>query len=118
MDYVLIEALEAQAVIGVYDWERNIRQRLSLDLTLGWDNRPAAQSDDLAKALDYAAVSARVTAFIEASSYQLVETLVEDLAALLMAEFHIPWLRIRLRKPGAVANAASVGVQIERGQRA
>ncbi|MCJ8168514.1 dihydroneopterin aldolase [Atopomonas sediminilitoris] len=117
MDYVVIEALEAQAVIGVYDWEREIRQLLSLDLTLGWDNRPAAASDDLAQALDYAAVAARTTDFIEQSSYELVETLVEDLAALLQQEFNVPWLRIRLRKPGAVANARSVGVEIERGQR-
>lgn len=118
MDIVFIDGLEVDTVIGVYDWERGIRQCLSLDLQLGWDIAAAAASDDLGAALDYAAVSARVQAFAAESAFQLVETFAERLAALLMAEFGIRWLRLRLTKPGAVPAArGGVGVEIERGCR-
>ncbi|KFX70404.1 dihydroneopterin aldolase [Pseudomonas taeanensis MS-3] len=118
MDIVFIEGLEVDTVIGAYDWERTIRQCLRLDLSLGWDNRPAAAGDDLSKALDYAAVSTRVQAFASESQFILVETFAERLVELLMHEFQIPWLRLRLTKPGAVpAAAGGVGVEIERGCR-
>jgi len=117
VDIVFIRELRADAVIGVYDWERSIRQTLVLDLEMAWDNRPAAAGDALGAALDYAAVSSRVIACIEGSSYQLLEALAEDLAALVLAEFGVPWLRLRLCKPGAVQQARDVGVLIERGAR-
>ena len=117
MDIVFIRELRADAVIGVYDWERSIRQTLVLDLEMAWDNRPAAAGDAIDKALDYAAVSSRVIAHVEGSSHQLLETLAEELAALVLAEFGVPWLRLRLCKPGAVQQARDVGVLIERGVR-
>ncbi|MCL6308975.1 dihydroneopterin aldolase [Pseudomonas syringae] len=117
MDRVFIEGLEVDTVIGAYDWERCIRQCLRLDLSFAWDNRPAAAGDDLSKALDYASVSTRIQAFAEQAQFQLVETFAERLAEVLMGEFNIPWLRLKLTKPGAVAAAAGVGVEIERGCR-
>lgn len=118
MDTVFIQGLEVDTVIGAYDWERTIRQCLSLDLQFAWDNRAAAVDDDLSKALDYAAVSARIQAFAADSSFILVETFAERLAAVLMSEFQIPWLRLKLTKPGAVPAArGGVGVEIERGCR-
>ncbi|MCC5883376.1 MAG: dihydroneopterin aldolase [Halomonas sp.] len=117
MDCVLIESLEIETVIGVYDWERTIRQRLVLDLELATDIRPSAATDDLTKTLDYAAISQRIAHFAEASDFALVETFAERLSQLLMNEFAIPWLRLTLRKPGAVPAAAAVGVRIERGHR-
>ncbi|KTC06625.1 MULTISPECIES: dihydroneopterin aldolase [Pseudomonas] len=117
MDRVFIEGLEFDTVIGAYDWERGIRQCLRLDLSFAWDNRPAAAGDDLSKALDYASVSTRIQAFAEQAQFQLVETFAERLAEVLMGEFNIPWLRLKLTKPGAVAAAAGVGVEIERGCR-
>ncbi|PVZ15730.1 MULTISPECIES: dihydroneopterin aldolase [unclassified Pseudomonas] len=118
MDNVFIDGLEVDTVIGAYDWERKIRQCLRLDLTFGWDNRPAAAGDDLEKALDYAKVAERVQAFADASTFILVETFAERLAEVLMSEFGIPWLRLRLTKPGAVPAArGGVGVEIERGCR-
>ena len=118
MDRVFIEGLEVDTVIGAYDWERGIKQCLRLDLSFAWDNRPAAAGDDLTLALDYASVSARIQAFAEQSQYQLVETFAERLAEVLMSEFQIPWLRLRLTKPGAVPAAiGGVGVEIERGCR-
>jgi dihydroneopterin aldolase len=117
LDKVFIEGLEVDTVIGVYDWERGIRQCLRLDLALGWDNRAPAANDELALALDYAAVAERVQVFAAGAQFLLVETFAERLAETLMAEFRIPWLRIRLTKPGAVPAARGVGVEIERGCR-
>lgn len=115
MDKVFIEGLQADAVIGIHDWEKRIRQTLRLDLELGFDNRVPAASDDVADTLDYDAISRRLTAYIEASSFGLVETLAERCAAILQDEFGVAWLRLRLAKPGAVRNAVAVGVVIERG---
>jgi dihydroneopterin aldolase len=117
VDIVYIKALRADTVIGVYDWERDIRQTIVLDLEMASDNRRAAGSDAIADAVDYDAISTRVLAFIEGSKFQLIETMAEQIATLVMDEFHIPWLRLRLGKPGAVAQASDVGVQIERGER-
>ena len=116
MDTVFIEGLEVDTVIGAYDWERDIRQCLRLDLVFAWDNRPAAAGDDLTLALDYATVSQRIQAFAAQARFELVETFAERLAALLQAEFKLPWLRLRITKPGAVPTARGVGVEIERGQ--
>jgi dihydroneopterin aldolase len=117
MDTVYIRGLRAEAVIGVYDWERDIRQTLVLDLELASDNPRAAATDRIDDAVDYAAISSRVIAFVESSEFQLIETLAERVAGMVMTEFGVPWLRLRLDKPGAVAEADSVGVEIERGER-
>lgn len=117
MDIVYISQLRADTVIGVYDWERSVRQSVLLDLELACDNRRAAASDRVADALDYAAVAARVVSFIEGSDFQLIETMAERVAAIILAEFGVPWLRLRLAKPGAVAAAREVGVVIERGEK-
>lgn len=117
MDIVFIRELRANTVIGVYDWERSIRQSVVLDLEMATDNHLAASSDRIEDALDYAALSARVISFIEGSEFQLIETMAEQVAAIVMGEFGVPWLRLRLCKPGAVAAARDVGVLIERGER-
>lgn len=114
-DSVLIEGLAVETVIGVYDWERTIQQRLLVDLELAWDNRPAAASDDVADALDYGAVSSRVKTFFDSCQPALLETAAEQLAQCLMSEFAVPGVRLTLRKPGAVPAARSVGVRIQRG---
>lgn len=114
MDKVFIEGLQADAVIGIHDWERRIRQTLRLDLEMSCDNRIPAGSDAVADTLDYDAISQRLTGYIEASSFGLIETLAERCAALVMDEFGVQWLRLRLCKPGAVRNAVTVGVVIER----
>jgi len=116
MDIVFIRELRADTVIGVYDWERDVRQAVVLNLEMASDNPRAAGSDQIDDALDYAAISTRVLAFIGGSECQLLETLAEQVAALIMREFHVPWLRLRLSKPGAVSQARDVGVLIERGE--
>jgi dihydroneopterin aldolase len=117
MDTVFIRGLRVDTVIGVYAWERSIRQTLVLDLELASDNRRAAAADRIEDALDYAAISARLLTYIEDSEFQLIETLAERAAAIVQDEFNVPWLRLSLAKPGAVAAAAAVGVVIERGER-
>ena len=116
MNIVYIRGLRAQAVIGVYEWERHIRQPLVLDLEMASDTVRAAASDQIADALDYAALSGRVVALVEASEYQLLETLADAVARMITREFGVPWLRLRLSKPGAVAAAEDVGVIIETGK--
>jgi dihydroneopterin aldolase len=116
-DCVYISGLRLETVIGVYGWEREVRQELLLDVEMAWPVADAAASDDVAQALDYAAVSMRLREHAAASRVQLVETLAEQLASLLRAEFAVCWLRLRLAKPGAVPAAAAVGVVIERGER-
>jgi len=113
-DTVFIEGLEVQALIGIYDWERRIRQPLRLDLEMAFDNRKPARTDAIADTLDYKAISKRLTSYVEGSGFGLVETLAERCAQLLLDEFDIPWLRLKLSKPGAVRGAQAVGVIIER----
>lgn len=117
MDSVFIRELTVDTVIGIYDWERTVRQTISLDLEMAFDMRPAAHSENVDDALDYAAVAQRLTAFISGSEFLLVETLAEQCADIVITEFSVPWLRLRLCKPGAVVNARDVGVIIERGKR-
>ncbi len=117
MDIVYIRELNIETVIGIYDWEREIRQTVSLDLDMATDIRPAAASEDISKALDYKAVSKRLIAFIEASEFLLIETMAEEVARIVLTEFDVPWLRLRLGKPGAVTGSRDVGVIIERGEK-
>jgi dihydroneopterin aldolase len=114
VDQVLIEGLSLETVIGVYDWERTVRQRLELDLELGTDIRPAARDDDLDRTLDYAAICQRLVDYADANAHGLVETFAERVAALLIEEFGVRQLRLTVRKPGAVAAARAVGIRIER----
>ena len=113
-DTVFIKGLKAASVIGCYDWERDIRQTLVIDLELKSDFTRAAQTDALEDALDYAAVSQRVIAVCEGSRFQLLEALAEHVVSIVLAEFSIERLRMTITKPGAVAEAEGVGVVIDR----
>ncbi len=115
MDIVFIEALEIDTVIGIYDWERTITQKVVLDIEMAFDNRPPAASDAITDTLDYKAVSKRLIAFVGASSFGLVESLAERCAAIIREEFGVAWVRLKLSKPGAVTGSRAVGVVIERG---
>jgi len=117
-DLVFIRGLRADGLIGIHPWERRIPQTLVFDLEMAVDTGPAAASDRIEDALDYDAVAKRLREFVAAGGFQLLEALAAALAAALMAEFGIGWLRLRVAKPGAVADAQDVGVVIERGCRA
>ena len=115
-DRVFIEDLRVETVIGIFDWEREIKQAVSLDLEMAFDIRRAAESDSIDDTLDYKAVAKRLIRFIENSEFQLVESLAERCAAIVLDEFPVDWLRLRLSKPGAVRGSSAVGVIIERGR--
>jgi dihydroneopterin aldolase len=117
LDIVYINDLKIETVIGIYDWERQVRQTISLDLEMGTDIRKAAETDDIQFALNYKAVSMRIIDFIGGSEFLLVETMAEQVAEIIRQEFNVSWLRLRIGKPRAVLGARDVGVVIERGTR-
>ena len=115
MDIVYIKQLEIETVIGVFDWEREIRQKVCIDLEMATDIRKAGETDNLDNALDYKAISKRLIEFVESSNFLLIEALAEQIATILLEEFDVPWLRLTLGKPGAISASKDVGVIIERG---
>ena len=115
MDIVYLNDLRVDTVIGIYDWERRTKQTVILDIEMGTDIQKAADSDNIDHTLDYKAVAKRLFAYISDSEFQLVETLAERAAGILLDEFNVPWCRIRLNKKGAVRGVRDVGVIIERG---
>ncbi|MGD8379934.1 MAG: dihydroneopterin aldolase [Gammaproteobacteria bacterium] len=114
MDTVFIRDLRIETVVGIFDWERRVRQTVSLDIEMAADIRRAAASDSIDDALDYKAVAKRLIQFVGESEFQLVETLAERIAELVIGEFDVPWLKLTLNKPGAVRGSRDVGVSIER----
>lgn len=114
MDKVFIEGLQIEALIGIYDWERRIRQPLLFDIEMAFDNRRPAASDDIAHTLNYKAVSKRLIEYVSQSSFGLVESLAERCAQIILDEFGVDHVRLKLSKPGAVRGAIAVGVIIER----
>lgn len=117
MDIVFITDLRVETIIGIYDWERQVKQVVAFDLEMAHDNRRPAVTDAIEDALNYKAVAKCVIAFVEGSQFLLVERLAESVAELIMREFKVPWLKLTLHKPGALRQARDVGVVIERGQR-
>jgi 7,8-dihydroneopterin aldolase/epimerase/oxygenase len=115
MDIVYIKGLEVKTVIGIYDWEKEIKQKITIDLKMASDIKKAAETDEIVDALDYKAVSKRLIAFVEESEIQLIETLAEKIAEIVLSEFGVSWLKLTLGKPGAVTGSRDVGVIIERG---
>lgn len=114
MDIIFLRGLHIETIIGIYDWERVTRQTVVLDLEMGTDIRKPAATDSIEDTLDYKAVAKRVVAFVEESSFFLVETLAERIAEILLQEFKVPWLRLTLNKKGAIRGASDVGIIIER----
>ena len=117
MDIVFINDLRIETIIGIYDWERKVKQTISLDLEMGADIRKAAKTDAIEDTLNYKAVAKRLISFVGESEYQLVETLAEKIAEIVLNEFSVPWLKLTVHKPGAVRGSRDVGVIIERGSR-
>ena len=117
MDIIYIHELQIETVIGIYDWERTVKQVVSLDLEMAVDIRKAARTDHIDDTLNYKAVAKRLIGFVESSEFELLETLAEKIAAVVLDEFDVPWLKLRLSKPGAVRGSKDSGVMIERGTR-
>ncbi len=117
MDTIFIHALKTEAIIGIFDWERQVKQTVVVDLEMSTDIRKAALSDSIDDTLNYKRVAKRVLAFIEASQFHLVETMAEQIAMLVLSEFDVASVRLTLSKPGAVRSSRDVGIGIERTQK-
>ncbi len=114
MDIIYLQDLRIDTIIGIYDWERRTKQTISIDLEMATDNKYAAATDNIDAALNYRDVAKRLIAFVGESECQLVETLAERIAATVINEFNVPWLKLKLSKQGAVRDVRDVGVIIER----
>lgn len=116
-DTVFINDLRVKTIVGVWAWERVVPQIVHIDLELAADAAAAAAKDNLEHTIDYHAVASRVTEFVEASTFQLIETMAEQVAGLLTGEFGLPWARVTIHKTWAVTGYRDVGIAVERGQR-
>ncbi len=114
MDKIFLSDLRVEAIIGIFEWERNATQTISIDLEMATDVAAAAKHDAIDDALDYKHVAKRIVAYVESSDFRLVETLAERLAEIVIREFKVPWVKLSIAKPAAIAGSRNVGVTIER----
>ena len=113
-DIIFLNGLEMEAIIGIFDWERRVKQSVVIDLQMQTDIRAAAATDSIEDTLNYKAVAKRLLDFVNNSEFHLVETLAESVARIVVTEFGVPWVRVDLNKPGAIRGSRDVGVRIER----
>ena len=117
MDIIFLGGLEIETIIGIYDWERETKQKIILDIEMAFDIQKAAETDDVQYTLDYKTVSKRLIYFVETSQFLLVEKLISEIANIIRNEFNVPWVKITLNKKGAIRGARDVGIIIERGEK-
>ena len=117
MDIIFLKELKIETVVGIYDWERKVKQTVILDLEMATDVKKAASTDKIEDALNYKAIAKRLISFVGESEFELVETLAERVAEIILVEFNVSWLRLSLNKIGAIRGARDVGVVIERGKK-
>jgi dihydroneopterin aldolase len=115
MDIIFLRNLRIKTIIGIFDWERKVKQTVFFNIEMATDVKKAAVNDQIDDALDYKSISKSIINFVEKSEFQLVETLAEKVADLIMTNFDVPWLRLSLNKKGAIRHADDVGITIERG---
>lgn len=113
-DIIFLGGLTTECIIGIWDWERRVKQKIVLDIEMAADIRKAAASDHIDDTLDYKRVSKRLLQFVGDSQFQLVETLTERIAEIVVMEFDVPWVRVRLNKQGAIRGSRDVGIMVER----
>ncbi|MFV1983241.1 MAG: dihydroneopterin aldolase [Thiohalomonadales bacterium] len=117
MDIIYLTELEIETIIGIYEWERTTKQTISLDIEMATDIKKAASSDAIEDTLNYKAVAKRLIEYVEATEFQLIETLSEKICGIILNEFSVPWVKLRVSKPGAIRGSRNVGVMIERGKK-
>ena len=113
-DIIFLGGLTTECIIGIWDWERRVKQKIVLDIEMASDIRKAAASDHIDDTLDYKRVAKRLLQFVGDSQFQLVETLTERIAEIIVTEFDVPWVRVRLNKQGAIRGSRDVGILVER----
>lgn len=114
-DRIFLEALDIQGVIGIYDWERTTKQTIRVDLEMPANASLASGSDDISDTLNYKDVAKRIISYVEGTEYQLIETLVENIASIILDDFKVSWVEVSVSKPGAIRGSQNVGIKIRRG---
>lgn len=114
MDKIFLSQLSVECIVGIWDWERRVKQTVVIDVEMAADIRRAAATDSIEDTIDYKRVAKRLLAFVGDSQYQLVETLTEQIARIIVTEFGVTWVKVRLNKRGAIRGARDVGIEIER----
>jgi 7,8-dihydroneopterin aldolase/epimerase/oxygenase len=114
MDKIFLSSLAVECIVGIWDWERRVKQTVIIDVEMATDIRKAAASDHIDDTLDYKRVAKRLLSFVGESQFQLVETLTDRIAQLIVTEFGVSWVKVRLNKRGAIRGARDVGIEIER----
>ncbi len=117
MDIIFLGGLQIETIIGIFDWERETKQTVILDVEMAYDIAEAAKTDDIKDTLDYKAVSKRIISFVEESQFYLVEKLTEEIAQVILNDFPLTWVKVTLNKKGAIRGASDVGIIIERGSK-
>jgi len=117
MDIVFIRGLDIECIVGIFSWERKMPQTVSIDIDMGTDLSKAAETEDIQHCVDYKSVSQSVTALVKESRFKLVETLADNVAMHIIDDYNVPWVRVRVAKPGAVKNSREVGIIVERGSK-
>lgn len=114
MDKIFLSQLSIECIVGIWDWERRVKQTVVIDVEMAADIRKAATTDHIDDTIDYKRVAKRLIAFVGESQYQLVETLTDQIARVIVTEFGVSWVKVRLNKRGAIRGARDVGIEIER----
>lgn len=114
MDKIFLSQLSVECIVGIWDWERRVKQTVIINVELAADIRKAAATDHIDDTIDYKRVAKRLLSFVGESQYQLVETLTEAIAKVIVTEFGVSWVKVRLNKRGAIRGARDVGIEIER----
>jgi dihydroneopterin aldolase len=114
VDKIFLSQLGIECIVGIWEWERRVKQTVVIDVEMAADIRKAAASDSIEDTIDYKRVAKRLITFVGESQYQLVETLTEQIARVIVTEFGVSWVKVRLNKRGAIRGARDVGIEIER----
>ena len=114
MDKIFLRELRVETIIGFWEWERRIKQIVSIDLEIATDARVAAASDAIAGTLNYEQLAKRLIEFVGESQYQMVEALATAIGKIVIQEFGAPWVKVSVAKPGAIPAAREVGIVVER----
>lgn len=114
MDKIFLSSLSVECIVGIWEWERRVKQTVIIDIEMAADIRKAAASDHIEDTIDYKKVAKALLTFVGESQFQLVETLTERIAELIVTRFGVSWVKVRLNKQGAIRGARDVGIQIER----
>ncbi len=113
-DKIYVEDLRVKATIGIFDWEKKIKQEVSISYEIPHDNKKAAAIDAIEATTDYKSITKAIIAFVENNKFELVETFAERIAEMVIKDFNIAEIRLRVSKPGALRYSKDVGVIIER----